>query len=200
MSITNKIPTKKVIWYISYNGPSITSDVLHTKTKLVVDECYTSHGIQTNTLLHLSKRVYKTTVVKALHTSGVLVIKIFGMDKLCKNLRKNPLIDRLYQDFDNSTPTFESWVASTRSPSKVLLRDKDDACVRKLTTNSRMRLAKSLVAENEQVDVLQRMVNELDSKLADAQSSNDELKSKYADAQRVIDTLKEELLIARTGK
>ena len=59
MDIVKKPPTKKVIWYVSYIGPSITADELHTKTKLAVDECYTSHGPQKNTLLHLSKRVYK---------------------------------------------------------------------------------------------------------------------------------------------
>ena len=184
MDIVKKPPTKKVIWYVSYIGPSITADVLHTKTKLAVDECYTSHGPQKNTLLHLSKRVYKTTVVKALQTIGVLVIKILGVDELGKNLRENQLVNRLYKDFDDNTPTFESWIAPTRE-TKALLRNKDDACVRKLTTNSRKRLAKSLVAEGEKVEALQRTVDELNAKLADA--------------QRVIDALKEELTVARTG-
>lgn len=184
MDIVKKPPTKKVIWYVSYGGPSITADVLHTKTKLAVDECYTSHGPQKNTLLHLSKRVYKTTVVKALQTIGVLVIKILGVDELGKNLRENQLLDRLYKDFDDSTPTFESWIAPTRE-TKALIRDKDDARVRTLTANSRKRLAKSLVAEGGKVEALQRTVDELNAKLADA--------------QRVIDALNEELVIARTG-
>jgi hypothetical protein len=184
MDTAKKPPSKKVIWFVTYNGPSITADVLHTKTKLAVDECYTSHGTNMHTLIHLSKRVYKTTVLRVLDAIDVVVIKVSGMDELGKNLRENPHLHRLYKDFDDHTPTFESWIAPTRE-TKALIRDKDDARVRTLTANSRKRLAKSLVAEGGKVEALQRTVDELSAKLADA--------------QRVIDALNEELVIARTG-